>query len=128
MGSRAHRIRNRPGSRIKKRAPKFDKRNFGGGVGAGAVAAGVATLIEDTVGVPFGGSVDTLSVENVEDGQVYTVNVNAPTQNMAEARAFIDAGTGFTALLTDLLDVRDVEIQNTRVLRDTYEVKLKIED
>lgn len=108
--------------------PRFRKRNFGGGVGAGAVTAGVITILEDVIGVPFGGSVDTIDVEPAEDGTIYTVNVNAPTESSAKVRAFIDAGTGFTSLLTDTLDTRDVEVIGTRTFRDTYQVQIKISD
>lgn len=110
------------------RFPKFENRNFGGGVGAGVVAAGIITIIEDTVGVPFGADAEIIGVEPQSDGILYTVNVNAPTQDIAEARAFIDAGTGFTTILTDLLDVRSVELTKTRMLRDTYQVQVMVED
>jgi len=123
-----HSLRSRVGGSFGNRIPSFENRNFGGGIGAGTVGAGLATVLEDVVGVPFGGSTDTVSIENNPDGSIsYVVNVNSPTEDMAKVRGFIDAGTGFTSVLTDELDVQDVELVNTRVLRDTYQVKLKIE-
>ena len=125
-----NRLRNAPGKQLRRRVPRFQKRNFGAGIGAGTVASGVAVILEDTVGVPFGADSDVQDVTPAGDGSgnIYTVNVNAPTENMAKARAFIDAGTGFTSILTDALDVQDVEVLGTRMLRDTYQVKLKIKD
>lgn len=123
------RIRDAPGSTISRVAPTFQHRNFGGGTGAGAVGAAVGVILEDTVGLPFGADSDVMDVQPSQgsDGTIYVVNVNAPTKNMAEARAFIDAGTGFTSLLTDVLDVEDVNVIDTRVLRDTYQITLKIQ-
>lgn len=125
-----HNVRNRVNSRLSGTVPRFENRNFGGGIGAGVVGAGVATVLEDVVGVPFGGSTDTLDVQPADDGSgtIYTVNVNAPLENMAKARSFIDAGTGFTSVLTDTLQVENVELIGTRTFRDTYQVTLKIED
>lgn len=125
-----HSIRSRMSGRIGNRVPEFQHRNFGGGIGAGIVGAAVATILDDTVGIPFGGSADVVDVQPAEDGTgtLYRVNVNAPTENMAKARGFIDAGTGFSSVLTDVLDVQDVEVIGTRTLRDTYQVTLKIRD
>lgn len=125
-GKRLSKIRNRPGMRIKKRTPDFEKRNFGNGKIAGAIGAGIATILEDTVGLPFGASVDVTNVEPVEGGQLYTVNVNAPSQNMAEARAFIDSSTGFLSYLTDEFDIEGVEVLNHRMARDTYQIEVKV--
>lgn len=125
-----HNLRNRVSGSIGNRVPRFENRNFGGGIGVGVVSAAVATILEDTVGLPFGGSADVMGVRPAQDGQgnVYTVNVNAPTEDMAKARAFIDAGTGFTSLLTDTLRVREVEILDKRTVRDTYQIELRIID
>lgn len=128
IGDRPSNIRNRPGGRLEKRFPKFENRNFGGGTAVGIVQAAIVTVIEDTVGVPFGADAEIIGVEPVSGGVLYTVNVNAPSENIAKARAFIDAGTGFTTILTDLLDVRSVEVTKTRMIRDTYQVEVRVED
>lgn len=126
--NRANDLRNKPGTQLEEKIPDVPNRNFGGGLAIGGIEAGIAVVLEDTVGVPFGGSSDVVGVEAVEGGVKYTVNVNAPTQNMAQARAFIDSSTGFTSYLTDLYDVQDVELTKTRMLRDTYQVELLIKD
>lgn len=123
-----HKFRNIPGSRIRSRVPNFQNRNFGAGKGVGIVEAAIAVILSETVGVPFGADADVQSVEPAGNGTLYTVNVNAPTQNMAEARAFIDSGTGFTSILTDTLRVRNVELLDRRTLRDTYQIEVLIED
>lgn len=122
-----HNIRTAVGGQFGDRIPEFENRNFGGGIGVGTVGAALATVLEDVVGVPFGGSADTVGVNVNSDGSIdYTVNVNSPTEDMAKVRAFLDAGTGFTSLLTDQLDVEDVELVTKRPARDTYQVKLRI--
>jgi len=126
VSERVSSIRNRPGSRAEKVAPQFENRNLGGGVMTGAIAAGVATILEDTVGLPFGASVDIVNVEATEGGEIYTVNVNAPTENIAEARALIDSATGFTSYLTDTFSVESVDVLNHRIARDTYQIELKV--
>lgn len=120
-------VRNAPGENLRKRVPRVAERNIGEGVAVGAIEAGVAIIIEETLGVPLGASSDTIDVDVLEEGnEVYTVNVNAPTRNMAEARAFLDAGTGFTSYLTEVFEVEEVEIVRTRMVRDTYQVVLRI--
>lgn len=123
-----HNIRNVPGSKIRSRIPNYRNRNFGGGKGIGIIEAAIAVILSETVGIPFGADADVQSVEPTSRGSLYTVNVNAPTQNMAEARAFIDSGTGFSSVLTDTLRVENVEILDTRTLRDTYQIEVLIED
>jgi len=121
-----HEVRSAIGSNVGSRVPEFENRNFGNGIGAGVVGAAAATIIEDTVGVPFGGSSDILNVRPAGKANEYTVNVNAPMEDMAKVRAFLDSSTGFLSLLTDELDVQDVELVDKRALRDTYEVKLRV--
>lgn len=128
LANPGNRIRNMPGSLIRARVPDFRNRNFGAGKGVGIVEAAIATILSETVGVPFGADADVESVSSANRGTRYTVNVNAPTRNMAEARAFIDSGTGFTSVLTDTLRVESVELLDTRTLRDTYQIDILIED
>lgn len=127
LSHRAQKIRNRPGMRVKQAAPELPNRNVGDGVAAGTLQAAIAIILEDTVGIPFGSETEIADLESKGDGVVYTVNVNSPTQNMAETKAFFESTTGFTSLLTDLMDVENVEVANTRVLRDTYQIKIKVD-
>lgn len=120
--------RNRPSRALERRFPKLENRNFGGGTMAGLLEAGIAIVLEDTVGVPFGASSEIVDTEPASNGTIYTVNVNAPTKNMAEARAFLESSTGFASVLTDIVDVEEAEVLNVRPLRDTYQVKVRIRD
>lgn len=128
MGDNASSIRNAPSEAVEKIAPQLENRNAGGGTMAGTALAGIAVLLEDTVGVPFGGSSDIINVESVSGGKLYTVNVNAPTGVMANAKATIDSTTGFTYVLTDEIEIRSMEKLDERVLRDTWEVKLLVKN
>lgn len=123
-----HNIRDKPDNRIEETFPEFENRNFGQGKAVGAVLAGIADVLEDVIGVPFGASSDIVDSQPVENGVVYTVNVNAPMESMAEARAMIDSTTGYTSYFTDQFSIEKVEIQKTRVLRDTFQVEVLVED
>lgn len=124
----ASRVRNKPGSVLHRRFPQFESRNFGGAVGIGVIEAGIALILEDTLGIPFGSDTEIVNSQAVSGGTRYTVNVDAPFENMARARAFFEANTGFASLLTDLLQVENVETLKTRALRDTYQVEIVVRD
>lgn len=126
LGRRTFRLRNKPGEALQKRMPSLGQSNLGEGTLAGAITAGAAVIIEDTVGVPFGASADTYEVHREGEWVVYTVDVNAPSQNMAQARAFIDSTTGFTSFLMEEYNVDEAEVVKVRPLRDTYRVQVKI--
>lgn len=126
LGNRANKIRNRPGDKAEEHIPNVLNRNITPSRTAGAAGAMVATALEDVLGLPFGATVDVVDVQPSGEYDIYTVNVNAPTQNMAEARAFIDSTTGFTSYITDVYDVDEVEILNKRPLRDTYQIELRV--
>lgn len=124
-----YKLRNIPGSRLQKRMPNFENRNFGGGVAVGTIEAAVAVILEETVGVPFGSDTEIIDVEPEDrESNIYTVDVDAPFENMATARAFFESQTGFASLLTDLIEVEEVHVLKTRPLRDTYQVKIRVED
>lgn len=124
----AHDLRNRPGSRLKRTIPPLENRNFGGGRVVGALEAGVAIILQETVGLPLGSDVEVVDTEPAQGGTAYTINVDAPTRNMAETEAFFEAGVGFTSLLTDLIEVESTEVLRTRIVRDTYQIEVLVED
>jgi len=126
--SRTHKARQRPGKRLERRLPDFQNRNIGRGTAIGAVASGIAVILEDTVGVPFGASSDIVDSRSDGNATVYTVNVNAPTEHMAQARAMIDSTTGFSSFLTDKLDVENLEVEKTRIFRDTFQAEIRVEN
>lgn len=129
----ASRARNTPGKLLKTDLqergflPRTQKRNIGNGVAVGAIEAGIAVVLEQVIGFPLGASVDIIESEPIDETtERYTVNVNAPTMNMAEVRAFIDSSTGFTSLLTERFELQNTEVLRTRTVRDTYQVELLI--
>jgi hypothetical protein len=128
IDNRASRLRNRPGGTLKRRIPQFPNRNFGGGIAIGVVQAAISIVLERTVGIPFGADTEMVDTTITNEGTVYTVNVDSPFENMAQAKAYFEANTGFTALLTDLLEVRSVSLIKTRPLRDTYQIEILVED
>lgn len=126
LGRRTFRLRNKPGEALQRRMPSLGDSNIGEGTLAGAITAGAAVVIEDTIGVPFGASADTYEVRREGEWVVYEVDVNAPSQNMAQARAFIDSTTGFTSFLMEEYNVEEAEVVKVRPLRDTYRVQVKV--
>lgn len=126
-GERTHPMRNKLSKKLSS-MPRVGDRNVGEGIVASAVLSGAITILEDTVGVPFGGAVETVSAEYERSSgdTVYTLDVNAPTEGIAKARAFINSGTGFTAYLTEKYDIEDVTVTGKRVARDTYRVTLRL--
>lgn len=125
---RASKRRNAPGERLTKYSPSFEHRNFGDGKAVGMLEAAIAVLLKQVIGVPLGSEVEVIGVEAAEDGNIYTVNVDAPFKNMAEAQAFFESGTGYASVLTDLMQVEETEVLRTRSLRDTYQVKIRVRD
>lgn len=121
-------LRNTPGRGLRERVPRFSQRNFGGGIAVGAVEAAIAIVLKRTIGVPFGSDVEIVDSESRDGGMMYTVNVDAPFENMARAQAFFESTTGFTSLLTDLLQVRSTRVVKQRLVRDTYQIQVLVED
>lgn len=120
-----HRVLDEP---LNRRVPRLGQRNIGEGIGVGLVEAGIAKILEETLGIPFGSDTEIVDSNPTDGGMIYTVNVDAPLENMAKARGFLEGTTGFTSVLTDRYDVQNVEILKTRVLRDTYQVEVLVED
>lgn len=120
------RARNRPGQKAAKRLPEGNLSGWERGEAIGAVNAGLAVVLEETLGVPFGATSEITNVEPVDGGNVYTVNVDAPSENIAKARALIDSSTGFSSYLIDEYDIEDVEMINIRPVRDTHQIKVKV--
>lgn len=120
--------RNAPGERLAEYSPSFEHRNFGDGKAVGMLEAGIAVLLKQVIGVPLGSEVEVIGVEATDGGNIYTVNVDAPFKNMAEAQAFFESGTGYASVLTDLMKVQETQVLRTRSLRDTYQVKILVRD
>lgn len=127
IGDRATKLRNRPSQAMQRAVPQVGNRNVGGGIGVGLVQAGVAVVLEETLGLPFGSDVEVTDTRQSGRGTIYSINVDAPTENMARARSFLEANTGFTSILTNEFDVSNVEIISHRPLRDTYQMEVLVE-
>jgi len=119
-------IRNAPGKRIRSMVPEMKNRNIGGGVVVGSVGAAIVKVLKDYA--PIDASVNIVNTEDVNGGVEYTINVDSPFSNVAEAEAFFESASGFTSILTDKYNIEGVRVLKTRVLRDTYEVKVLVED
>lgn len=130
IDSQASNARNAPGEVARSLLPRVSDRNIGAGIAIGVIEATIAIVLKDTIGIPVQSDVEIVDTAANPDGDgvIYTVNVDAPFENMARAEAFFDSTVGFTSLLTDSLNVTDVQVLKKRVLRDTYQVKILVED
>lgn len=126
VSRRASRMRNRPTERLQEQSPSFENRNIGDGMSVAFLQAAVTQVLKDVVGVPLAAEADITSVQNHSKGKVYTIVVESPTESLAEARAFLDAGAGFTSILTDVIDVQDTKIVRNRIVRDTHEIEVLV--
>jgi len=124
VGPRASKARNRPMNRLEKRVPQVPNRNIGGGVGIGIIGAAIIRAVKDYV--PLATSVDLVDTQDTNGGVLYTLNVDAPMQDIAKAEAFMEAASGFTSVLTDRMQVEDARVVKSRVVKDTYEIKVLV--
>lgn len=124
MAPRASRIRNRPGRRIEDTVPELNERNFGSGIGAGTIGAGIMKVV--TQYAPIGTEVEIADTEFRNGAVLYTVNVDAPFWNTARMQAFFESASGFTNLFTDLVEIQDAEVVRQRILKDTYQIQVLV--
>jgi hypothetical protein len=95
-------------------------------VGA-AVVASIYAIGSYIPGEP-GANTEVIDVQTEDDGQtyIYTVNTNAPLEGQARFQTILDSTTGFTSLYTDDIDVVEFETIQERVLRDTYQYRVRV--
>jgi len=120
-------IRLRTESAIVTITPTWETNNIQGGTLTGATIAGVSVLLDDYA-LPIGSETEITDAEVVENGVLYTVNVDAAFKNQARFKAMIESGTGFTSLLTDKFDVQTEGALRTRPARDTWQFEVLVED
>ena len=120
-------VRLRTESAIVTITPTWETDNIEGGTLTGAMIAGVSVLLDDYA-VPLGSETEISDAEVVEDGVLYTVNVNAAFKNQARFKAMMESGTGFTSLLTDKFNVQTEGALKTRPARDTWQFEVLVED
>lgn len=125
---KSSKVRNALGDTLEDIGKDAVDRNFGNGEVIGLAGAGLIVILEDTVGIPFGAGSEIVDSEAVEGGTVYTIDVNAPTKNIAEMRAFLDSTTGFASLLTDKVETQDIQVINFRPGRDTHQIEIEVRD
>lgn len=126
IDKRASNIRNRQSRRVRMLTPSMDRRNLGDGMAVGAAGSAVASAIEAYL--PIGSDTEIVGVSESGKGVVYTVNIDAPFENLARAEASLESGTGFTSFITDKIEVKSASVLRSRPLRDTYQVEVYIED
>lgn len=121
-----HYLRIRTEDAVVSVAPTWNDKNIHQGTLIGALTAAIASVAQTYV--PIRADTDVTDKEPVDGGILYTVDVNAAFRNQAMFRSMIDAGTGYTSLITDKFNIQDEEVIKKRPLRDTYQFKILVED
>jgi len=104
--------------------------NIDEGAGIAALATLVVYAAEDYLPIRLGPSISTVNIEEVEGQEQtfdYTLDVNAALENQARLKAKVQAGTGFTSLWSDKLEVLETEELATRPARDTYRYRIRVQ-
>jgi len=126
FSGRASKIRNRPGKVLENTIPKLPNRNLGGGVAVGAIGAVIIRAVKDYI--PLATDVDIVGTQDTDGGVLYTINVDAPMMDVAEFEAFMESASGLTSIITDSIDIQDTKVLKTRMVKDTYEIKVLVQD
>lgn len=116
IASAASEFRNNVSDTVRSTIPDLGDRNIGEGR---LIALQLAPL-----GAIFGGTVDITNTREVDGGTIYTVTVNSPSRNIAEATSYLAAGNGIASYVVDRLERQDIEVKNERIIIDTYEAKV----
>jgi len=106
--------------------PTWETDNIERGTLVGLTTAAVASAVDTYV--PIGSETEIANVEKVNNGTLYTVNVNAAFRNQAMFRSIMESGTGYTSLITDKNRISDDQILKKRPARDTYQFEVLVED
>jgi hypothetical protein len=121
IASKTSELRNKAGDAVANVLPEFKGRNIGN---ANLIATYYAAAAST-----FGGNIDLVSMEQVDDSTVrYTVHVEGITRNNARARSFLSSGNGLASYVVDNISAENVEVVTERVLIDTYEAVILIEE
>lgn len=120
VASSVSEFRNNLSDTVRETVPDLGDRNVGEGR---LIALQLAPL-----GAVFGGTVDIENSREVDGGTLYTVNVNSPSKNTAEALSFLTAGNGIASYVVDKLERQDIEVQNERILIDTYKAEVFVSE
>jgi len=107
--------------------PTWETENIQGGTLLGAIIAAASTVADDSI-IPLGSETEITDAQVVDNGVMYTVNVDAAFQNQARFKAMIESGTGFTSLITDKFDMEQEAVLKERPARDTWQFKVLVDD
>jgi len=121
IASKTSELRNMAGDALADVLPEFKDRNIGN-------ANLIATYYAAAASV-FGGNTDLVNMEQVDESTVrYTVHVEGITRNNARARSFLTSGNGLASYVVDNISAENVEVVTERVLIDTYEAVILVEE
>lgn len=127
-GGIGHTTRVNIGNRLVKITPTWQNENIDPGTLAGAMVAAISTTIDDFAPVDIASSAEIAGSEPIEGGAKYTVNVDGVLPQQARFMAMMDAGTGFTSLFTDKMDVKEVGALRKRIGRSTWQFEVIVMD
>lgn len=125
---KGHTARVKLGEKIVEVTPNYANENINPGTAAGAV---VATLVSvSNTYVPsslFFGDTEVTSVEKVDDGIIYDVNVDAIFQDEGRFRAMIESAQGIQSLITEEFEMQgEAEPFNKKPLQTTWQYRVKV--
>jgi len=123
-----HTTRVNIGNRIVDITPTWQNENIDPGTLAGAMVAAISTTIDDFAPVDIASSAEIAGSEPIEGGARYTVNVDGVLPQQARFMAMMDAGTGFTSLFTDEMEVKDKGALRKRIARSTWQFEVVVKD
>lgn len=123
----AHEARVNVGNKIVEITPNWDNENINPGTATGAVMAGLASIVDELY-VPISADTEVAEVERVDGGVRYLVNVDSGFEQQARFRAMMEAGSGYTSLITDDFDLSDADVLTKRPGRDTWQFEVVVKD
>jgi len=123
-----HNARVNIGNTIVEVTPNFETDNISPGSMAGAILAVIAKQGNAIVPVDVLSETEIAAAEPKENSTVYTVNVDAALPQQAKFQAMMEAGTGFTSLITDEFDVGNSQSLRKRIGRTTWQYQVEVFD
>lgn len=123
-----HTTRVNLGNRIVEVTPTWENENISPGTLAGAMVAAISTTIDDFAPVDIASSAEIAGSEPIDGGARYTVNVDGVLPQQARFMAMMDAGTGFTSLVTDEMEVSEGQPLRKRVGRTTWQFEVVVKE
>lgn len=123
-----HSIRVGIGDKIVDVTPSFQNDNIRPGTLVGLTYAAIATTIDELAPVDIAAETEITNVERVDEGMMYTVNVDAPLEQQGRFQALAESGQGFISFMTDDMEVKSQSLPRKRVVRDTWQFEVLVKD